>query len=292
MGYDDFLRYLEAKQSVDDRALNRAVWEAMKRFVCSFANGPRILEVGAGHGAMLDRLAGQGLLEGATYTAVDPDERSMTAARRRFESDARIGELRFQTASLYDLVSADTREWDLVVAHAVLDLLDLDRALPVLQSRCVPGGRFYFTINFDGGTVFEPTIDPAFDAEIVARYHQTMDERIVDGEPSGHSQTGRRLLRELIARGAIVEEAGSSDWVVWPRRGAYQGDEAYFLHFIVATVGRALAGSADLDAARLGRWVAARHAQIEHGTLVYVAHQLDFFGRWPKVPTPHPRAPS
>jgi hypothetical protein len=26
------------------------------------------------------------------------------------------------------------------------------------------------------------------------------------------------------------------------------------------------------------RWIAARHAQIERGELIYVAHQLDFMG--------------
>lgn len=291
MGYDDFLRYLEAKRSVDDRALNRAVWEAMKRFVRSSASGSRILEIGAGRGAMIERMADQGLLEGASYTAIDPDERSMAAARRRFASDARIGELGLHTMSLYDFVSSGIGHWDLVVAHAVLDLLDLDRALPALESLCVPGGGFHFTINFDGDTVFEPTIDSALDAEIIARYHQTMDERVVDGERAGHSQTGRRLLGALLARGAVIEEAGSSDWVVWPRCGAYPADEAYFLHFIVATVGRALAGRSDLDAARLEDWIAKRHAQIEDGTLVYLAHQLDLFGRWPEGPRPPRSAP-
>jgi SAM-dependent methyltransferase len=281
----DFLRYLEAKQTVDDRALNRTVADAMKRFVRSFSGDFRILEVGAGHGAMVERLAAQGLLQRATYSAIDSDPANVAAARVRFQTDERIGGLKLRTADLYDYAAAENEACDLVIAHAVLDLLDIDRALPALESLCDPGGAFYFTINFDGDTIFEPTIDRVLDAEIVTRYHETMDNRITDGQRSGHSQTGRRLFGALAERGAIIEEAGSSDWLVWPRSGGYPGDEAYFLHFIVATVGRALAGAPGLESARLEGWVAERHAQIERGTLVYLAHQLDFFGRWPKPPT-------
>ena len=31
----------------------------------------------------------------------------------------------------------------------------------------------------------------------------------------------------------------------------------------------------------MSTWVAERHAQIEQGTLVYIAHQLDVLGRVP-----------
>jgi hypothetical protein len=40
-----------------------------------------------------------------------------------------------------------------------------------------------------------------------------------------------------------------------------------------------LTGHPHLDAERLGAWVAQRHAQIEQGALVYIAHQLDVLGR-------------
>jgi hypothetical protein len=40
-----------------------------------------------------------------------------------------------------------------------------------------------------------------------------------------------------------------------------------------------LTGHPHLYAERLGAWVAQRHAQIEQGALVYIAHQLDVLGR-------------
>jgi hypothetical protein len=30
---------------------------------------------------------------------------------------------------------------------------------------------------------------------------------------------------------------------------------------------------------RLAEWIARRHAQVEEGSLIYIAHQLDFVGR-------------
>lgn len=281
----DFVRYLEAKQSVDDRALNRNVADAMKRFVHGFRGDLRAFEVGAGHGAMVERFAREGLIREASYTAIDPARGSIAEARRRFQSDPRIGELELIVADLYEFQTQTSETWDLVVAHAVLDLLDLDRAIPVLRALSSDSGRFYFTINFDGESAFEPVIDPVLDAEVLGLYHETMDARLVDGERSGHSRTGRRLFGALSDIGATIEQTGSSDWVVWPNEGTYPGDEAYFLHFIVSTVGEALADSSHIEERALRRWVDERHAQIDRGELVYLAHQLDFFGRWTEAPT-------
>ena len=281
----DFIQYLEAKQTVDARALNREVAEAMQRYARSCTD-LRVLEIGAGHGAMIERFAKTGLLTNSSYTAIDPAAASIESARARFDADGRIGKLRFEVADLYQFAAATSESWDLVVAHAVLDLLDLERAIPVLRSLGTPGGGFYFTINFDGGTWFEPVIDPELDAQIVALYHETMDTRMVGGKRSGHSQTGRRLFGALSQHDAVIDSVGSSDWVVWPKDGTYAGDEAYFLHFIVTTVESALADSPKLEAGRLGDWSRERHAQIDRGKLVYAAHQLDFFGRWPTAPSP------
>src|SRR5574341_1366323 len=64
-----FPRYLLAKQTVDVRALNKDVFEALK------ANLPAaplsIVEIGAGIGTMLTRLIQWGLLKDADYLALD-----------------------------------------------------------------------------------------------------------------------------------------------------------------------------------------------------------------------------
>jgi hypothetical protein len=68
--------------------------------------------------------------------------------------------------------------------------------------------------------------------------------------------------------------------VVFPGQGGYPGDEAYFLHFIIWTIDQALSANPDVSPARFKRWIKERHAQIARGELVYIAHQLDFLGRW------------
>jgi hypothetical protein len=172
------------------------------------------------------------------------------------------------------------QRWDLLIAHAFLDLLDVPRALPLLFNLLVPDGLFYFTINFDGETILEPALDPPLDEYIIRLYHQTMDERVVNGRPSGDSHTGRHLFTHLAAAGGQLLAAGSSDWVVHPQDGRYPADEAYFLHFIIETIKGALAGHPELDDRRFAEWIDRRHAQVDNGVLVYIAHQLDFFGRF------------
>jgi hypothetical protein len=41
----------------------------------------------------------------------------------------------------------------------------------------------------------------------------------------------------------------------------------------------ALQGHRELDPARFAAWIAERHAQIDRGELVYIAHQLDVLAR-------------
>ena len=117
---------------------------------------------------------------------------------------------------------------------------------------------------------------------IEACYHQTMDRRLVAGKPSGTVAPGDISLP--ISRPPVeVLAAGSSDWVVFAGPNGYAADEAYFLHFIIHTIHTALTGHPHLDAERFTAWIAQRHAQVEQGTLVYIAHQLDLLGRCPRL---------
>ena len=160
-----------------------------------------------------------------------------------------------------------------------MDLVDVPSALPTLLPLVSPGGLCYFTLNFDGQTLLEPTVDPDLDERIQALYHLSMDERIVNGNTSGDSRTGRHLLWQLPGAGAELLAAGASDWVVHPQRKSYPADERYFLHFIVDTIYQELAGHPTLDSEAFADWTRTRHHQIENGTLIYIAHQLDILAR-------------
>jgi hypothetical protein len=145
----------------------------------------------------------------------------------------------------------------------------------------VPGGVYWFTINYDGESIFAPS-HPR-DDQVMHAYHRDMDERIRYGRPAGDSRTGRRLFHYLRAVGAPALAAGPSDWVVSADPdGNYPGDEAYFLRSILSTIQNALRSRQDrVESADLADWLAARDRQLAAGELVYIAHQLDFVGRSP-----------
>ncbi len=274
-----FTRYLAAKRPIDDRSLNYAVRRALLDVL---PLGPLdVLEVGAGTGTMIDRLASETKPVRFHFTAVEADPVNVTEGKRRLREASLPVPVEWVTADVHDFArrARGRREWDLLIAHAFLDLMDAPRLLPELFALLRPGGLFYFTINFDGLTILEPPLDPEFDAEVIALYHRTMDERRIDGRPTGGSTAGRALLRQIPEAGGKILAAGSSDWIVMPRDGGYSGDEAYFLGHILHFFESSLSGRPELDPARLAAWLSRRRAQIAAGELIFIAHQIDVCGK-------------
>jgi hypothetical protein len=253
---------------------------------------------------MIARAVDWGLLSHAEYTALDADAGAVDEIARFLPAWAATRGLRCAPdgdgalviegdraggvhvvvrpvhADLFAFDAAGQR-WDLLIAHAVLDLVDVPRTLPQLWRWLAPGAHFWFTINFDGETIFSPEVDPAFEARVLELYHRSMDERVIDGRPSGDSRTGRNLFPHLEASGATILAAGASDWVVHPIAGAYPADEGAFLHHIIDTIDEELRDHPALERERFAAWLAARRRQIDDGRLILIAHQLDFFGRAP-----------
>jgi hypothetical protein len=292
----DYARYLAAKTTVDDRALNRHVLAELRRLMP--AGMPRVLEVGAGLGTMVARLMDWGVVGGGEYILLDADQHLLDcsrrwlcdwAAARGLRSDLlpdglRVGDLRVRLvhAELDSyLEAAHGAPAGVLIANAVLDLVDVPAVLPGLLRLLVPGGVYWFTINYDGESIFEP--GHPHDDLIMRAYHRDMDERDRYGRPAGESRTGRRLFHHLRAAGAPALAAGSSDWVVSAGPdGNYPGDEAYFLRSILNTIQNALRNRRDrVEPADLADWLAVRGRQLATGELVYLAHQLDFAGRSP-----------
>lgn len=274
-----FTRYLTAKKAIDDRSLNQYVWRTLQ---AGFSPGPLdVLEVGAGTGTMIDRLVAWGLPEGGLYTAVDADPALVAAARGRFTGIQLPFQLELEAADVYEFARRERgrRRWDLLIAHAFLDLLDVPRLLPDLFALLRPGGLFYFTISFDGLTALDPLIDPEYDELVIEQYHRTMEERRLDGRPTGGRHAGRLLLRQIPAAGGEIMAAGSSDWIVLPGAHGYSADEAYFLHYILHFFESSLTGRSGLDPTRFAAWLAGRHEQIDAAELMLIVHQIDMCGR-------------
>ena len=272
-----FVRYLAAKKSVDDRALNRHVVDEFRRTLREIDADPvRILEVGAGIGTMAERLTEWEIMPpNAHYIMIDAEVSNITEAQKRLAPMANHMAFDLRATDVFDLLADQSSDqpWDVLIAHAFLDLIDLQHELPRLLTLLKPGGVFWVTVNFDGVTAFEPTLDQSLDSAIIDLYHASMEART-----PGAPQTGRRLLTRLPALGAEIRAAGSSDWVVLPGPNGYPDDESYFLHFIIHTVDAELRDHPDLDQKRFAEWVTARHQQIDRSELVYVAHQLDMVG--------------
>jgi SAM-dependent methyltransferase len=289
-----YARYLAAKTTVDDRALNRQVLAELRRLMP--AGAPRVLEVGAGLGTMAARLMDWGVVGAGEYTLLDADRSLLDhsrrwlrdwAAARGLRSDLlpdglQVGDLRVRLvhAELGSYLETDHgAQADVLIANAVLDLLDVPAILPGLLRLLVPGGVYWFTINYDGESVFAPG-HPG-DDRVLQAYHRDMDERVRYGRPAGESRTGRHLFHQLRAAGAPALAAGSSDWVVSADPdGSYRADEADFVRSILSTIQDALRTRQDwVDPADLADWLAVRDRQLAAGELVYIAHQLDFAGR-------------
>jgi hypothetical protein len=293
-----FTHYLAAKQSVDDRALNRKVWDQLGRELAARQdNGPlRVLEIGCGIGTMIERLVGAGLFEQAHYTAVDLELENIDLACHRLAdwvgkpcgrtetypawfslgaprnsnrpSGSETPRLR-QPSSGHDTVGP-------LVAHAFRPGRPAGIPAPtfppaeiwriVLLHPQLRRGRLWNRRSIQNLT-------PWSSRSITARWMR----RRVAGKPSGTAILAGTYSTTCVKPGRKFskQELGL---LVYPGRDGYPEDEAYFLHFIIHTMFEALCERPEIDPARLARWAGCRHGQVERRELVYLAHQLDFLG--------------
>lgn len=291
--------YLAAKKSIDDRAMNHYVrqtlHEALQQLDRNNNEPLHILEVGAGIGTMFARIIDCHLLIGsATYLATDNDPAQQQAARSYLTNWAQQtnqalswpeqyrallhtphGEISLILApgSIEELARAGHSRgpFHLLLAHAVLDLVDSATVLPQLLAQIAPGGLAYLSCNFDGETVFLPISED--DKEIIRHYHASMEAR-----QTGASHTGRSVLNLMHNSALEILAAGSSDWIIHPRNGGYTQDESFFLHAIIETVAAELARK-PASPAGLSAWADARHRQVESGELIFLAKHIDLLAK-------------
>ena len=288
-----FQRYLTAKESVDDRALHRPTLDAL----AAGLEGPLdLFEIGPGVGSMLRRLLAWDRLPATVrYAGVDARAANVSVARERmagWAADAdwsvdgeatpadplRLADgdrevtVEFATGDAFAALAEHDPAPDLVIGCAVLDLFELDDALPTLFDALAPGGLAYLPITFDGETIFRPIPDDDRERRVLDAYHGTMD---APDRPGG-SRTGRALFDAVPAAGGRVVAAGGSDWVVTP---PYPADEAYFCHHVIDIVEGAVAATETGAADEVADWARDRHAAVAEGRLTYLTHQVDLLAR-------------
>ncbi len=287
-----FPQYLLSKQTVDDRALNKDVLQALRMQLSS--EPVSIIEVGAGIGTMFKRLVDWRVVCAGDYVLVDEMAENIEYAREwipQWATEAGLSvertsenqfllcdqtreiRIRLECTDVFDFTQRNKSPADLLIAHAFLDLLPMPESLEKLFS--LTQGLAWLTINFDGMSALEPVVDRALDAKLERLYHESMDRRPTGGD----SRSGRHLFGHLRSLGADVLAAGASDWVVYAKDGHYTADEKYFLQFILHFFESSLRGCNELEVGTFERWLAKRHEQVECGELVYIAHQMDFLVR-------------
>jgi hypothetical protein len=299
-------RYLTAKRTVDDRALDEDVFDT---FETALAESTRLLEVAAGVGTMVDRLLQrESLPEEVTYTLLDIDPANVIAANDRISASARsLGydvspeepptelfpdaeasfvltlsrggrHVRVEAGStdVFEFVRrvAGDRSWDVLVGGAFLDIVPgVDSVASLFE--LVPGGAFYFPITFDGATRFLPAPgDHAFERRLERRWHAGMR----NGDDPNDPRAGSRLPGWIRAAGGSVTAIGGSDWIVRPGESGYPADEAYFLRHVLGFVERSLTGDPELPDEQVQAWVDRRREQLDAAELSYIAHNLDIAG--------------
>jgi SAM-dependent methyltransferase len=235
------------------------------------------------------------------YTIVDIEEAHVTTAQAeiaqwlrgkgyaiqedstgdiRVKDNARSVDLHFATADALALASESVQTFDGLVGQAFLDIVPLESGLTALFKALKPDGVFYFPINFDGISALLPVVDRARDTLVEEIFHRSMDER-KDGRTGG-SQTGRQLLEALPTAGAEIDAVGASDWIVRsiPHADSYPDDEEYFLRSILKFMHNELMASEDITSDEVATWYDQRRNQLNEGKLKYIAHQLDYTGRF------------
>lgn len=284
----DYIKYLDAKKAIDDRSLNKEVWNEFSGWVKSRKSETenfKVLEIGAGIGTMIERLLDASLLTKCHYIALEPEGPFKEAAKLRLQAWAEIRGLTFRVRSSNSwLLSGDgldvTIEWlvksaenitnlfkdksfDLLLSHAVIDLLPVPDIMPNIIKKLQEQGAYYFSLNFSGSTKFDP--QHKHDDVISRHYHADMDKRFpeLDWQPS---LTGLELSNNMEMHRCKTAAEGESDWLLGK-------DDQIFIENILETVNKALLGLPGLDA-----WFAKRIEQNNKGKLMLKISNRDCFG--------------
>lgn len=292
-----FAEYLASKFALDERSLNAEVRGAFLNVLHGLAR-IRCLDVGAGTGATLRRLLNAGLKVPLSVTALDRDGALIDLARKdtterlraqglepRMEGGAirteaaGPSEIRFSTGELKD--HHPDHLYNVITAHAFLDIVPLRQALRLFCGWLEPGGDLYASINYDGETALtEAYEDAAFEAGLLDYYNHTMEIRRVDGQATGGAYCGRRLLALLPEFGFKALAHGDSDWDIAPLKGRYRDDDAVCLTALLEMILSEGQRSGLFHPDQLGRWHADRRRRVERGCLALRVHQTDVLARY------------
>jgi SAM-dependent methyltransferase len=292
-----FADFLQAKFALDERSLNREVRAA---FLGALRSLPQIqcLDVGAGTCATARRLLNSELTTPLALTALDRDPGLLDIARQeaegwlhalglepRVEAGAiltqgeRLTAIRFAVDEVKD--HQPDRLYNVITAHAFLDLAPLPQALRLFAAWLQPGGYLYASTNYDGNTALARVYDDAdFEARLLDHYNHTMEQRRVDGQATGGAYCGRRLHELLPEFGFDILAHGSSDWNIAPVLGEYRDGDAVCLKALLEMIYGEGRRSGLFCQDQLDRWHEDRLRLLQRRRLGLTIRQLDVLARY------------
>ena len=284
----DYVKYLDVKKNIDDRSLNEVVWNNFSNWLKAKNELDirlKVLEIGAGIGTMIERLLESSLLKHCHYTALEPESSFKEAAKTRLMSWANAQRINFEISSggvwllsgknldlTIDWIEAEADKidqllnnecFDLLLSHAVIDLLPVPALMPEILNKLKEHGGFYFSLNFSGSTRFFPSDQS--DEEIINNYHKDMDARFpeLNWQPS---RTGEVLPEWLQSYGCKKVVKGESDW-------SLSCEDALFIKNILDTINKALKGQPGIE-----EWLTKRYEQLNQDQLKIEISNSDCFG--------------
>ena len=299
-----FQDYLNAKYSIDSKSINSDA-ESMFLTRLETRASPRILDVGCGTGAVARRLVEfAGVVGDLRYIGLDSDSESVEAAyvhctawlgRNGFTiaqngvgnarsisaiAPGRSFELRFIRGDLFTPnPDIPTECFDVVTAHALLDILPLRSTVEILASYLKPDGMLYSAINYDGRTTFLPEYERTdFERLLLETYDRSMDDRCMNGEPVGGSRTGTLLYDVFERAGLSIIGCGSSDWSLFPFSGRFSKDERVLTQAIVEMIAEEGTRHESIETSLLDSWYRRRIREVADDRLSLIVHQTDMLG--------------
>lgn len=270
--------WLTARGPYDEAALDTVAIEMIRRWGAELRRDhcPVVVDLGSGTGAALGRVGRWLAPRNVVAYAVDRDQSLLFSA----QADGRlrhavpiVGDL---LEPLDSLGGPPDGTVDLVVGHALADIVPLDRLATRAAALARPGGLVHMALAYDGLTTFAPALDPALEEAILTAFHRHMDAATTAVSSYGGSTAGRRLAPALAAAGLEVLTDAPSTWRVCASAGGGGRRVVSRLVQYVVDAAREIGGVSDLD---LAGWEQQRRNAIATGTLTVKVGHRDVLAR-------------
>jgi SAM-dependent methyltransferase len=285
--------WLAARRRYDETALYQPAVAAIRAWAAAQPPDRTLImvDLGSGTGAALERarawLAPHPLLAYAvdrdaellSQTAADSPLQAASASRPSSPPPVRLlGDI---LQPLTPLGGPADGTVDLVVGHALADLLPLNRLATRVAALLRPGGLAHLALAYDGETAFAPPLPPdlaSLELRVLKQFHAHMDRPRATCLEHGGSTSGRRLVPTLTDAGLEVVADGPSVWHVAASDGP---DGQRVLDWLLRFVADAATDLRQIAAPDLDRWLQARQAGLAAGTLAARVTHRDALVRRP-----------